>query len=122
MYHRTIRLRYLLIFVMLDILNMKLTGLTNLTNYEEKGNGKTIQNIVHSVIDISNRIYYYHCMDNTEHPKTSCVISLNIRYIIRYFVIRYFVFQNKLNEVMSHLTLIICHTYWRLKKDTESNL
>ena len=69
MYHRTIRLRYLLIFVMLDILNMKLTGLTNLTNYEEKGNGKTIQNIVHSVIDISNRIYYYHCMDNTEHPK-----------------------------------------------------
>ena len=53
---------------MLDILNMKLTGLTNLTNYEEKGNGKTIQNIVHSVIDISNRIYYYHCMDNTEHP------------------------------------------------------
>ena len=43
---------------MLDILNMKLTGLTNLTNYEEKGNGKTIQNIVHSMIDISNGIYY----------------------------------------------------------------
>ena len=37
---------------------MKLTGLTNLTNYEEKGNGKTIQNIVHSMIDISNGIYY----------------------------------------------------------------
>ena len=43
---------------MLDILNMKLTGLTNLTNYEEKGNGKTIQNIVHSMIDISIGIYY----------------------------------------------------------------
>ena len=73
---------------MLDILNMKLTGLTNLTNYEEKGNGKTIQNIVHSMIDISIGIYYVLLYG---YYKTSRVIDLNIRYIIRYFVIRYFV-------------------------------